>query len=110
MQWLTGRVAPGTCTLVFRNNYLAPKLPKADTGKISGTHWKNWGHGTATGTGWLQLGVRGAKNKRATMKAYDKRVLPKTPDCLTATSYYAKIAVTDDQRPWTFKGAPLRQC
>ena len=78
-QWLNPRVAPGTCTLLFRG-HLFGMVPRSGTGKISGTQWKNWGHGTATGRGWLQLGVRGAKNQRATMKAYDDRILPITPE------------------------------
>ena len=109
VEYLFPKVAPGTCTLLFHNHYIG-RVPKADAGKISGTKWKNWGHGTATGKGWLQLGVRGAKNQRATMKAYDRRILPITPDCLTEWPYYAKVSVKSGGRTWTFIGRPTRQC
>ena len=75
VQYLTQRIAPGTCTLLFRQHPIGT-IQRSDAGKISGTHWDNWGRGKATGKGWLHLGFAGAKNLRATMKAYDMRALP----------------------------------
>lgn len=108
-QYLFPVAAPGTCTLLFRNSYFRT-VSKSGTGKISGTKWKNWGHGTATGKGWLHLGAPGAHNMRATMKAYDKRSLPAIEACRTAQPYYAKVAVKSGGRTWTFSGRPTRQC